>query len=188
MERFVTFAAITVICAVMVFPVPVIAAGDEGVPPEGDVGRVRKKVEALRAWRLTEELDLDEETSARLFPAIREADEQRLALEKDNRKLVRALNQELQKEAPDDGKVNSIIDKMVENRREQAKSEERHIRKVRQILSPEMTGKYLMFQFRFQKELRKMVSERARDRREKSGPGGGKGPGGGSGGGSGGKQ
>ena len=52
--------------------VPAVPAGAEEMAKEGDLKNVRKKVEVLRAWRLTEELNLDEETSARLFPAMRQ--------------------------------------------------------------------------------------------------------------------
>jgi hypothetical protein len=50
---------------------------DDEMPREKDLTRVRKKVEALRAWQLTEVLNLDEETSSRLFPAMRQTDQER---------------------------------------------------------------------------------------------------------------
>ena len=75
--------------------VPAVPVGAEEMAKEGDLKRVRKKVDALRAWRLTEELNLDEGTSAKLFPAMREADEERRRIEVRNRELVREMAREV---------------------------------------------------------------------------------------------
>jgi hypothetical protein len=68
---------------------------DNELAGERDLTRVRKKVEALRAWQLTEVLNLDEETSSRLFPAMRQADQERWKIETRNRELVREMSHSL---------------------------------------------------------------------------------------------
>lgn len=172
MSRTTRVAAIILALILLSLPATVPADDAMDLPAEGDVGRIRKKVEALRAWRLTEELNLDQETSGRLFPVIREADEQRLALERENRRLIRTLNQELQSRDVDQNEVDRIIDQLISNRLEQARNEERHLNKIRSILTPEMSARYIMFQVRFQRELRNLVNERVRDRRDRAGPDG----------------
>lgn len=150
-----------VLLSVLFQAAPLIA--DDTPAGERDLSRVRKKVEALRAWQLTEELDLDEKTSSRLFPVIREADQERWRIEASNRDLVREMARSLKQADPDPEEINQILDKLQSNRRELVRAEERHLASVRQILSPEDTARYLMFQIRFQREIRQRAAQAYRD-------------------------
>ncbi len=134
-------------------------------PSEQDISRVRKKIETLRAWKLTEFLNLDEQTSARLFPAMREADEGRQRIEAENRKLVHRMAQILKSGDINQAEMAKILDRLQENRREMAQIEERHFKKVRSILSPADTARYILFQIRFQQEIRKRIAQSGRDGR-----------------------
>jgi len=178
---------------------PWLAADDER-PGEGDLNRVRKKVEALRAWQLSEELNLDEKTSSRLFPAMRQSDEERWRIESRNRELVRELSRSLERSKQDPRKIDRILDELQSNRRELILAEERHFERVRQILSPADTARYLLFQIKFQRDIRSKAATLLRDRRlrdddvdgrngfddrGRDGPGSGGGDRGGSGGGGG---
>jgi hypothetical protein len=138
---------------------------------ERDLARVRKKVEALRAWQLTEELDLDQETSSMLFPAMKDADEDRWRIEVQNRALFRDMVHLVNDGKPDSGKINDILDQLQANRKEMARVEERHIKKIREILSPEDAARYLMFTLRFQKELREKAARAFRESRRSKGGG-----------------
>jgi len=166
MNRKMLAAVLGLFLAVLMIPVSLPAA--DLMPGEGDLTRVRKKIEALRAWKISEELDLDQETSARLFPAMRDAAEEGWRIESLNRALVRDMDHQLKKGEPDPGTINGILDRLQSNRMEKARIENRHLKRVREILSPEDTARYLMFQFRFQKELKEKA---ARAFREGRGPG-----------------
>ena len=147
---------------------PFLMADDEMVR-ERDLTQVRKKIEALRAWQLSEVLDMDEETNSRLFPAMRQADQERWKIESRNRQLVREMSQSLERRNPDAQKIDKILDELQSNRRELVRSEERHLERVRQILSPEDTARYLMFQIKFQKEIKRKAAQAYQDRRGFSG-------------------
>lgn len=144
---------------------PLLMAADE-VPREKDLTRVRKKVQALRAWQLTEVLDLDEETSSQLFPAMRKTDQERWKVEARNRELVREMARSLEQSDHDPQKIDSFLDELLANRMELIRAEERHLEKVRQILSPEDTARYFMFQIRFQREIKRKAAQAYRDRRQ----------------------
>jgi hypothetical protein len=139
---------------------------DDEMPREKDLTRVRKKVEALRAWQLTEVLNLDEETSSRLFPAMRQTDQERWKIESRNRELVREMSRSLEQGKPDPRKIDGILDELLSNRMELVRAEARHVERVRQILSPEDTARYLMFQLKFQREIKRKAAQAFRDRRE----------------------
>jgi Spy/CpxP family protein refolding chaperone len=143
---------------------PLLSADDK-MAGERDLKRVRKKVEALRAWQLTEVLDLDEETISRLFPAMKQADQERWKIEARNRELVREMSRSLESRSTDSQRIDKILDELQSNRRELIRSEERHLERVRQILSPEDTARYLMFQIKFQREIKRKAAQAFRDRR-----------------------
>ncbi len=143
---------------------PLLMADDE-MPRERDLTRIRSKVQALRAWQLTEVLDLDEETSSQLFPAMRKTDQERWKIEARNRELVREMARSLEQSDHDPQKIDSFLDELLANRRELIRAEERHLEKVRQILSPEDTARYFMFQIRFQREIKRKAAQAYRDRR-----------------------
>ena len=136
-----------------------VASGDDNrkYAGEDEIGRVRKKVGVFRAWRLTEELNLDEETSARLFPAMRRSDRKRQKVEADNRRIVRLLREELRKSAPDRKVIEKALDRLAENRQQTLDIENEHLQEVRDILSPEDTARYLLFQVKFQREIRQRI-------------------------------
>jgi hypothetical protein len=157
---------LTVAALSFVLLVPAVPVGAEEMAKEGELKRVRKKVEALRAWRLTEELNLDEGTSARLFPAMREADEERRQIHVRNRELIREMTRELAGEGTGPARIDEILDELTANRREMFRAEERHLNRVREILDSEGTARYLMFQLRFERELKRKAAEAFQERRK----------------------
>lgn len=132
---------------------------------EDDLARVRKKVEALRAWQLAEELDLDQETSAKLFPAMKEADDSRWRIESDNRALIREMTGLIEEKRPDPVRLSIILDRLQSNQMELARVEDRHMTRVRNILPPDEFVRYMMFQIRFQRELREKAAMAFREGR-----------------------
>ena len=77
---------------------------------------VRKRVEVLKMWKLTKALDLDEKTSARLFPLLNRYDKKRFQLEArirdDMRDLRGALNEK------QEGRLKNILDRLEQNHTE----------------------------------------------------------------------
>jgi|GEM_PF-1198166 len=147
---------VAVILGLLATPTPSPATNDSWQEPHGeeDLANIRKKIETLRAWRLSEELDLDEKSSAKLFAAMKEADEEGWRIEVLNREMMRELKGELEEKQPDPRRIEALLDRLQENRMEKARAESRHLGRVREILSPEDTARYLMFQVVFQQELR----------------------------------
>jgi len=157
--RILSFCIILLLVPATVFP----AGFDEGALNERDLARIRKKVEALRAWQLTEELDLDQETSAKLFPAMRDADDSRWRIESENRTIMREIKQLMGEENPEPAGLNNLLDRLQANNMELARVEDRHLNRVRRILSPELFVRYLMFQIRFQREIREKAAQAFRE-------------------------
>src|SRR6185436_5572658 len=96
-------------------PAAAPTAGDHRSPDQ-----LRKEVldrmRALRAWRIVEELKLDENASAHLFPILARFDEQELALAAERRDIAQELRTLLAAPRPDDAKLSAAIDRMIANR------------------------------------------------------------------------
>lgn len=104
--------------------------------------QVKKKIRAMRAYTLTEELSLDEATAGRLFPVLARFDEET------DRLLERRvdLQRRLRRVDPtrDPRAIDRTIDEAVANQRSFAELEDRRIADLRKILTPVQTARLLV--------------------------------------------
>lgn len=104
--------------------------------------KVKQRIRALRAYTLTEQLDLDEATAAKLFPALAKYDEQfdKLLLTRaDVQKRLAAAG------AIKDAKaLDALIDEAVANQRALWDTEDQRLRQFRKILTPAQTARVLV--------------------------------------------
>ena len=130
--------------------------------------QIKKKIRALRAYTLTEELALDEQTAARLFPLLARYDddfdrllEQRVEVQ---RRLRRAANQ-------DPRVVDGAIDAAIANQRGFSDLQDKRVQALRKILTPAQTARLLVvlpaIERRIENQLRKAIV----GRRPGNGPG-----------------
>jgi hypothetical protein len=124
---------------------PQQAAGpvDPAAPPaQQKLERIKKRIRALRAYTLTEELQLDGPTAGKLFPLLARYDE-----EFDKLLVERAgLQNRLGKTAngSDANAANKIIDDALANQRAFWQVEDKRLDEIRKILSPQQTAKLLV--------------------------------------------
>jgi Spy/CpxP family protein refolding chaperone len=150
-----TFAfAILLCCAGM-------AAAQPSMPPPDQ--RPIERIERLRKVRLIEMLDLKEDQSVRFFARMNEHDKTRRDLKAQKgevldriERLVRnhADSQEFEKEYP---QVRAIDAKLAEENWNFFDS-------LKDILTPEQRGKFLLFERHFELELREAMREAVRAR------------------------
>jgi hypothetical protein len=150
--------------------------GDGGaVRREGGPGsterreQIKKKIRALRAYTLTEELALDEQSAGKLFPVLARYDDETGKLLEKRVDVQRRLKHA---DTLRDGRaIERLIDEAVANQRGFWDLEDRRLTELRKILTPVQTAKLLVvlpaLERRIQNQLRKaIVSRRA------GGPGG----------------
>src|SRR3990170_3149412 len=84
-------------------PLPDDRRGGGGGPPSGERREeIRKKIEAIRIWRLADELKLDEKTAARFFPVLSSLTQRRHELLRENMETERELRLYLEAGRPDE--------------------------------------------------------------------------------------
>ena len=101
--------------------------------------KIRTRIRALRAWKLTEALDLDEATAAKLFPLISDFDEKIEKVTKQNQVMKRKL-----KKAMDDQDaevIEALIEEAVAHQRSLWDLQEQRFQAVRKVLTSEQAAK-----------------------------------------------
>ena len=149
-----------------------------GTPPSAAKREeVRKKIEAVRIWKLTEALKLDADTSAKMSAVINPLDQQREAIAREQMMTMRELRTLLQSQKPDQAKLKTAIDRLEKNHIAMQETRNKEFSAVKGILTTEQQARYIIFQQDFRREMRHMIS----GARGGGGAGRGMGPGGGQG-------
>lgn len=156
-----------------------VAAADERIPPSfegppeqgmddttGPVSgpsaeqreEIRKKIEAVRVWRMTEALKLDEKTAAKFIPVISSIEQRRAELMREQMDAMRDLRQGVALQRPDEKRLKAVIDKIELNNREMMKLMEKEIEAAKDYLTIEQQARFLLFQHEFQRDMRRMIN------------------------------
>ena len=113
---------------------------------------VVERMRALRAWKIVEELKLDESTSAKLFPVLAKYDEQELTFSAERREIAQEIRGLLAAPKPDDAKLTAAINRMLANRAKRQTSRDERIRDVRKVLTPVQQAKLVLLLPRLERE------------------------------------
>ena len=114
--------------------------------------RVRKRVEVMRMLRLTQELNLDEETAARFFARIRPIDQKRWELMKKKQELQRSMKKAGASDLTHQREIRSLVKALKENRAAFEKLDDEEMEAVRELMTPPQQAKYIVFKERFSEE------------------------------------
>lgn len=131
-------------------------AGEESFPPEEE--EPMEKIETIRLYQLTEELKLNEDQAAKLFPKFRSLRELRKEAEKRRIEKITELAELLAQKAKSE-----LLKKKIEELKEVEKRfqtrEETLKKEIESILSTEQFARFLIFQERFERRIKKMIRE-----------------------------
>lgn len=134
------------------------APGPGNEPSAKKQEEIRKKIEVLRVWRLTEALKLDPPTAAKLSSLLGSFDEQRRDIMREQRESMKELRQTLKKSRPDEAKLKAAIDRLEKARRALDEVKDREISGIKNILTVEQQARFLIFQQEFRREMLGMIA------------------------------
>jgi len=146
---------------------PLPPAVDE--PPPLERREPKELIETLRKVRLIEELKLTDEQSIKFFPKVNELKEARDAFNQQRQALIGELANLLKKGAKATGEINAEVDKLFELEESFHKKEVSLKKEMRKILTPEQQVRLILFQIRFDEEMRDMI-QKVREWRERGEP------------------
>jgi Spy/CpxP family protein refolding chaperone len=119
---------------------------------------IRKRVEAIRIYRLTGVLKLDEKTSARLASLLGAIDLQRRDLMDQNMDAMKELRSSLKTPHPSESKLKPILERLEKNHREMSELKDKELKGLKDILTVEQRARYIVFQRDFTREVRGMIA------------------------------
>jgi hypothetical protein len=123
--------------------------------------RVKKRIRALRAYTLTEELGLNEADAGKLFPVLAKFDDEFDRLLAERQQLQQALDGA--GDLKDKKAIDKLIDQSVANQRAVWEAEDKRIAEIRKILTPAQVARTLVvlpaLERRIQNQLRNAVKQ-----------------------------
>jgi len=137
-----------------------VAVDGQSSPRQQEMKRIHDRVRLLRMWKCIEYLKLDEETSTKLFPIMNRYDDQRLALKEDRMGVWKDVRAELDKETPDEKKLEELVVKAEELRLRMEKLNQEERNELKEVLSIKQQAKLLLFYRNFDRDLYRMIRER----------------------------
>ena len=138
-------------------------AGNPGQPGRGGPmseekrEEVRKKIDAVRIWRLTETLKLDSGTSAKLSSLLSSVDHQRRNIVREQTGTINILKLAVQSPKPDESKIKISLEKLEKNRHAMQELSNSEMSELKKILTIEQQARYVVFQHDFNHEMRGMI-------------------------------
>jgi len=147
-------------------PSPASGAVVDGKKPGELRKEVLERMRALRAWRIVEELKLDEAASARLFPILTKYDEQEMALATERRDITRELQTLLAAPHPDDARITAAVNRMLANRTKRHAFKDERLRELRKVLTPVQQAKLVLLLPRLEREFAMFIQEVAGGHRD----------------------
>ena len=161
MRRFLTTLALA---AALLVPAAWWADG----PDSDRRSEMLERVRIVRAAALTEALELDEATAARLFPYLRETDAKMEEIHQARREHQHALRQMADAGEYPEREVDAHIEAVAQLDIKLAEARAEQVVGLKGILTPEQRVTFLIVQKRLEREIRRMMrEERTRHRGER---------------------
>ena len=129
-----------------------------GEPSEEKREEVRKKIEAVRIWRLTEALKLDAPTSSKLSALLSSFEQQRMAIMREQMAAMKELRRLLKAPKPDESKIKIALDRLEKNQHAMQALKDKEIGGVKEILTIEQQARFLLFQQEFRREMQGIIA------------------------------
>jgi Spy/CpxP family protein refolding chaperone len=130
--------------------------------------RVRKQIETIRMWKLTEALNLTQEQSMRFFPLFNQFQRESRRLDQERNRLLDRLKDVLGEERPKEKEMSDLIKRLKENRTKKEEGQRDFWLQASRILTIRQRAELLIFQRDFEKRIREIIKgirEHQRERR-----------------------
>lgn len=134
-------------------------------PTKEQMEKVRERIETLKMWKLTKALDLDEKTSAQVFPLLSKYDKKRAEIEHALRNDMKNLRDALKDKRA--AQLKGILDRLEQNHRALQKVNDDERTDLKTILTLEQQARFIIFQQEFDREIRKIIAENREKRAER---------------------
>lgn len=119
--------------------------------------RVRERIETLRLWKMIEFLDLTPEQSDEFLPLLHKFQKAQKDLEKAKVEIFKDLKNELGSEEVNEKKIQEILVRLEKNREELERERKSFLIDSRKTLTLIQEAKLILFEQRFERELKETL-------------------------------
>jgi hypothetical protein len=127
------------------------------IPPEKRQ-KLRKRIQQLKMWKLTERLNLTEEQSARFFPRYNVYQEEMFGNFEKMHSLMVELR-ELKRSNADEKEIDNTVNKILSTQSQNNDILQKHIKKFRDVLSASQVAELIVFERDFTRDLRGLLRD-----------------------------
>jgi len=131
--------------------------------------KMRKRIETVKIWQLTEAVGLTSEQSERFFPIYNEHQKEHEKLEEKRREIIGRLQELGEKENPSESEIRGAIDELTELDSRFASLRGEFIKDISGVLSIKQVAKLLVFEHNFMQRLQENVRDIRRGMGERRG-------------------
>lgn len=126
--------------------------------------QIRKRIETIKIWKLTEELNLTEQQSEKFFPVYNKFKDELKATETERRQVIEKLDELTVKENSSADEINKLLDEIesLDGNFNSIKAVFRS--KLEDILTIQQIGRLYVFEVMFQRQMQEII----RDIRQKT--------------------
>jgi hypothetical protein len=134
--------------------------------------RVRQRIRAMRAWYLTEQLDLDDAAAGRLFPLLGQFDDRLDELHRRGVQLRRSLRRAMAAARPDPAALDRTTDALLAHYEALYRIQRERFAAVRRVITPAQSARLLLLLPRIDDAIRRQIQRamRGQGARRKAGP------------------
>lgn len=154
----------------LLLPACYLFAQEMAPPPEPpQMNReARKQLEQIKIWQMTQEMDLPTDKAEKFFPLYNAYNSQLRDINVERRQAVRALDSLLRKN-PEETGLKKRIQETLNLDAQLADEHQNFIRSLEGILSPIQVARYIVFEQKFDREIRERIRVITQQRMRESG-------------------
>ncbi len=130
---------------------------------------VMDQMRAMRMWKLTEELKLDQPTAATVFPTLAQYDDRAREIGRERREIAREVLQQTRSDKPDETKLREFINRLLANQQKRNALDDERFKALRPALSPMQQAKLLLLLPRLEDDFRRRIREAKEEQRRADG-------------------
>ncbi len=124
----------------------------------------RDRLEMMKMWKLTDEINLTEEQAEKFFPKYRALMSDMEDVSKQQREVMKQIGELSKEEEVDDKKLNSLVKQANDFEKKKIDMKYEFFKETGKILTPEQQARYVVFERKFKKELKKGIREHGREK------------------------
>lgn len=139
-------------------------------PPPERMERLRKDIENMRIWKMTQYLELSTEQSTKFFPIFNDFQKKREKLEEERGEMMRRLAEFVESEGKHEAEIRRLMSGLVKDRQKMVDLVDEFRREAGRVLSLKQQAKLVLFEEHFKKEIRGMIEDIRMRKRFRQGP------------------